>query len=60
MPRHCDYCHETFEPRQENQRFCCGPCAHAWFAEERREAVRAWRAEVARAALARAEERQHG
>ena len=42
--KHCDRCGEPFIPREAKQRFCCRTCSNAWFAEERREAVRLLRA----------------
>jgi hypothetical protein len=39
----CKSCGEPFSPRQANQRFCSSGCNHAWFAEERRLAVQAFR-----------------
>ncbi|WP_166299576.1 hypothetical protein [Bradyrhizobium sp. 2S1] len=36
----CEDCGTPFLPRQANQRFCCNVCNVAYFAAERREAVR--------------------
>jgi DNA-directed RNA polymerase subunit RPC12/RpoP len=42
--KNCDRCNEPFTPREAKQRFCCRACSDAWFANERREAVRRYRA----------------
>jgi hypothetical protein len=41
--RRCDRCSEPYVPREAKQRFCCRACSDAWFAEERREAVKHYR-----------------
>jgi uncharacterized Zn ribbon protein len=41
--KHCDQCNEPFTPREGKQRFCCRACSDAWFANERREAVKRYR-----------------
>ena len=38
--RRCENCGNEFTPYQGRQRFCCRVCSDAWFAQERREAVR--------------------
>jgi len=38
--KNCDQCNVPFTPREAKQRFCCRACSDAWFAEERREAVK--------------------
>jgi hypothetical protein len=39
----CERCGDDFWPRMSGQRFCCKVCGDAWFAEERRAAVQAFR-----------------
>jgi hypothetical protein len=41
--KNCDHCDEAFLPREAKQRFCCRACSVAWFANERREAVKRYR-----------------
>lgn len=41
--KNCDQCGEPFTPREAKQRFCCRACSDAWFARERREAVKRYR-----------------
>jgi hypothetical protein len=41
--KHCEFCNEPFIAREAKQRMCCKACSIAWFAEERRAAVAAWR-----------------
>src|SRR6476469_3851611 len=43
MPMNCEKCNGPFYPHQAGQRFCCRACSVAWFANERREAVRLYR-----------------
>ncbi|WP_298870928.1 hypothetical protein [uncultured Bradyrhizobium sp.] len=40
MTKRCQQCNEDFTPYMGRQRFCCRDCSDAWFAEERRTAVR--------------------
>ncbi|TFV74113.1 hypothetical protein E4K64_19160 [Bradyrhizobium frederickii] len=40
MTKRCQQCGEDFTPYMGRQRFCCRECSDAWFAEERRTAVR--------------------
>ncbi|MCA1513638.1 recombination protein NinG [Bradyrhizobium sp. NBAIM01] len=42
----CAECGEPFAPREAKQRFCSPACRIAWFANERREAVRRYRSEM--------------
>jgi hypothetical protein len=39
----CEQCNKEFFLYVARQRFCCRACSDAWFAEERREAVRQFR-----------------
>ena len=41
----CQQCGNDFTPYVGRQRFCCRECSDAWFANERREAVRRYRSE---------------
>ena len=41
----CESCQKEFERRQDNQRFCGQKCCAAFFANERRIAVQAYRAQ---------------
>lgn len=39
----CERCGDDFTPYMGRQRFCCRVCSDAWFANERRAAVRRYR-----------------
>ena len=39
MTKHCDYCREPFEAREEKQRFCDAQCREAYWNDERRVAM---------------------
>lgn len=41
----CQQCENDFTPYMGRQRFCCRECSDAWFANERREAVRRYRSD---------------
>lgn len=41
--KRCEQCEESFVPYMGRQRFCCRACSDAWFADERREAVKRYR-----------------
>ena len=43
MLKKCQQCGDDFSPYVARLRFCCRACSDAWFAEERREAVRRFR-----------------
>lgn len=39
----CEQCNEPFAPREAKARFCSSVCKVEWFAEERRQALEAFR-----------------
>jgi len=43
--RSCDWCGRTFEAVRLAQRLCCKDCHDQWFAEERKQALKAFRAQ---------------
>jgi hypothetical protein len=44
MLKKCQQCGEDFVPYMGRQRFCCRECSDTWFQNERREAVKRFRA----------------
>jgi hypothetical protein len=43
--RNCQYCGREYEPIRWDQKFCQRDCLDRWFLEERKEALKAWRAQ---------------
>lgn len=45
---YCEQCQGQFSPTRPWQRFCSGSCRNLWHAEERRQALAAYRSNQAR------------
>ena len=43
--KHCEYCHHSVTRTRPWHRFCSGACRTLWHAQERRQALAAYRAQ---------------